>query len=294
MIKGDFIMNDEDTKIVNEETENLKNEGSKNSADVTPIVAVYREFKIWLKRLSDKTQERLIITFLIIAYLFGIGSHILVGVKRSKYKALLADNAALNEKIAQGDNSYKALQDEYNAYKSKMQPYENIQLTDAQNKAEQESRALAEKKAAEEKAAAEAKAKKEAEEKAAAEKKAAEERAAAAAKAAEEAKGYETGITFDNLARTPDAYIGKKVKFSGKVIQVLEGSAETQIRLAVSGNYDKIIFCRVPKSKTTTNRILENDYIHIMGVSNGLVSYQSTLGSTITIPDISVDDWGQN
>lgn len=57
-------MNDEDTKIVNEETENLKNEGSKNSADVTPIVAVYREFKIWLKRLSDKTQERLIITFL--------------------------------------------------------------------------------------------------------------------------------------------------------------------------------------------------------------------------------------
>ena len=58
-------------------------------------------------------------------------------------------------------------------------------------------------------------AEKEVEEQKAAEQKAAEE--AAAAKAAEEAKGYETGITYDQLARTPDDFKGKKVKFYGKV-----------------------------------------------------------------------------
>lgn len=42
-------------------------------------------------------------------------------------------------------------------------------------------------------------------------------------KAEEEARGYETGITYDQLARTPDEFEGKKVKFSGKVIQVSEG-----------------------------------------------------------------------
>lgn len=47
---------------------------------------------------------------------------------------------------------------------------------------------------------------------------------AAAAKAAEEAQGYETGITYDQLARTPDDFKGKKVKFTGKVVQVIEGT----------------------------------------------------------------------
>ncbi len=113
-------------------------------------------------------------------------------------------------------------------------------------------------------------------------------------KAAAEAKSYETGITYEQLARTPNNYKGQKVKFSGEVVQVLEGTTETQLRLAVNGDYDCILFCRVPKAKTTNMRILEDDYITIMGVSNGLITYESTLGGHITIPDVSVADWGPN
>lgn len=113
-------------------------------------------------------------------------------------------------------------------------------------------------------------------------------------KAAAEAKSYETGITYDQLARTPNNYKGQKVKFSGEVVQVIEGTVETQLRLAVNGDYDCILFCRVPKAKTTDMRILEDDYITIMGVSNGLITYESTLGGHITIPDVSVADWGPN
>ena len=45
--------------------------------------------------------------------------------------------------------------------------------------------------------------------------KAAEEAAAAAA-AEKEAKGYETGITYDQFARTPDDYKGKKINSTEK------------------------------------------------------------------------------
>lgn len=108
-----------------------------------------------------------------------------------------------------------------------------------------------------------------------------------AAKAAEEAKGYETGITYDQLARTPDDFIGKKVKFYGKVVQVIEGKGKTQIRLAVNDNYDTVLFCEYP-SDIVSSRVLEDDHITVYGGSMGTISYQSTMGGTITIPSVYV------
>lgn len=144
-----------------------------------------------------------------------------------------------------------------------------FEMSDAQKKAKEEE--LKKQKEAEEKAAAE---------KAAAEKKAKEE---------EEKKGYDTGVTYENLARTPDDYLGKKVKFSGKVVQVMEDDDETQIRLAVNDNYDNILYLGVPKTLTGNNRILENDEITIMGKYAGLLTYKSTMGGNITIPSVLVD-----
>lgn len=111
---------------------------------------------------------------------------------------------------------------------------------------------------------------------------------AEAAKAAEEAKGYETGISYDQLARTPDEFKGKKVKFYGKVVQVIEGDSKTQIRLAINDNYDTILLAQFTKS-IVSRRILEDDYITVYGVSSGTISYKSTMGGAITIPGVNVD-----
>ena len=108
------------------------------------------------------------------------------------------------------------------------------------------------------------------------------------AAAEEEARGYETGITYDQLARTPDDYIGKKVKFSGKVVQVIEGDDEVQIRLAVNKDYDQILFCAYDSS-IVSSRVLEDDIITIYGISAGTISYQSTMGGKITIPSVLVE-----
>lgn len=111
---------------------------------------------------------------------------------------------------------------------------------------------------------------------------------AKAAKEAEEAKGYETGITYDQLSRTPDDFKGKKVKFYGKVVQVIEGGSTIQIRLAVNDDYDTILLGSY-SSSIVSRRVLEDDHITIYGTSKGTISYESTLGATITIPGVSID-----
>lgn len=151
-----------------------------------------------------------------------------------------------------------------------------VKEKEAAAKAKKEAAAVA----AKEKAEAEAKAKAEAEAKVAAkEKEAAEEK---------ERIGYDTGITYDQLARTPDDYTLEKVKFHGTVVQVMEGDGVTQIRLAVNDDYDQILFAEFDAS-VVDSRILEDDSITIRGVSTGLITYESTMGGSISIPGISIE-----
>ena len=108
------------------------------------------------------------------------------------------------------------------------------------------------------------------------------------AKLEEEKKGYNTGITYEQLARNPEDYEGKKVKFYGKVLQVIEGTDEIKLRIAVNNDYDNVILVGYDPD-IVDMRVLEDDKITIMGVSVGLYSYESTGGATITIPAIVVD-----
>lgn len=128
-----------------------------------------------------------------------------------------------------------------------------------------------------------------AEEKAAAEQAAAEKAAAEkAAKEEEERIGYETGITYDQLARTPDDFKGKKAKFTGKVLQVMEGQGETQLRIAVNGDYDKVLYIAY-KSDILNSRVLEKDNVTVKGKSAGIFTYKSTMGGEISIPAMLVE-----
>lgn len=138
--------------------------------------------------------------------------------------------------------------------------------------------------AAKEKRLAEEQAKKEAEEKAKAE----EEEKARTEAEEKEKLGYDTGITYDQLARTPDDYMYEKVKFSGKVIQVIEGEGETQIRFAVNDNYDTVLFAQYDAS-IVESRVLEDDKITIYGTSVGLITYETTLGANKSIPAVLIE-----
>lgn len=196
---------------------------------------------------------------------------------QSQLEQVNTDMSALQAEFQTLQTNYDSLKSEYDEYKDKMKPYEKMELAEAEARtaeAEQKQKQIEEEEAA----------KKAAEE----EQKRKEEEEAAKKKAEEEAKGYETGITYNNLARNPEDYVGKKVKFKGKVVQVIEGDDSVQIRLAVNKDYDTILFCEYDSS-IVSSRVLEDDIITIYGTSAGTISYQSTMGGKITIPAVYVD-----
>ncbi|MBU5331450.1 toxin regulator [Anaerocolumna aminovalerica] len=190
------------------------------------------------------------------------------GVSNDQYQETLSQKETLEAEQLRSSNE---------EYKKIIEPYKNLseaeleaKTNEANLKAEKDKKELEEIKA------------KEAEEKAAKEKEEAKE------KEKKEKIGYETGITFKELARTPDDYIGEKVKFSGKVLQVLEGDGVNQMRFAVDSDYDKVIYLEYDTS-LVSSRILEDDIITIYGVSYGLYTYSSTMGKPITLPVVLVD-----
>lgn len=231
---------------------------------------------------KDNMKKLLVIMFSI--------SLLACGVSQQDYDSVVAERDTLNEKVADlevqltsAKNKYSNLERDFAKYKEEMAKYEK--LSEAEFEA-----AEAEATAKKLKAAEEARVIREEQEARKAEEAAAKAAAAEAEKAqkeAEEKMGYETGITYDQLARTPDDYIGKKVKFYGRVVQVLEGTTN-HIRLAVNDNYDTIAFLEYDP-KLVSSRILEDDFITIYGVSYGLHTYTSTMNASITIPAIVVD-----
>lgn len=170
-------------------------------------------------------------------------------------QTLVSENSKLETENTQLESKNKTLQDKVD------------QATPWFEMKEEEQKQLDEKLAKEkaEKEAAEKKAKEEAE--------------------AKEKQGYETGITYDQLARTPDKYKGQKCKFRGEVIQVMEDDNYVSIRLAVGGG-SNVLYVVIPSSILNNERILEDDYITVYGTSTGVITYTTVMGNELTIPSM--------
>ena len=99
---------------------------------------------------------------------------------------------------------------------------------------------------------------------------------------------YETGLTFKDISRNPDKYIGQKVKFSGNVLQIIEGVTINAIRMSTKGDYDDVIYAVYTKS-IIDYRLLEDDHITIYGTFEGMETYETIFGSSVTLPKIHID-----
>lgn len=93
-------------------------------------------------------------------------------------------------------------------------------------------------------------------------------------------------ISYDSLSRDPDQYEGEKVKFSGRILQVIEGDYSVGFRIATKGRYDNVVYVTYYYSDGES-RFLEDDNVSFYGVSKGLLTYESTGSGNITIPSVS-------
>ena len=90
--------------------------------------------------------------------------------------------------------------------------------------------------------------------------------------------------SYNTIARNPDAYLLEKGHVRGKVIQVLEDGDEYTLRVNMNGTYGNTILVSYTKQSSKENRILEDDYVDMYGHWMGTYTYESVMGSSITVP----------
>ena len=95
-------------------------------------------------------------------------------------------------------------------------------------------------------------------------------------------------VDYSKIARNPDKYLGQKLKFSGKVLQVVEGDGEVTLRVATDGAWDDVVLVAY-KSDIISSRVLEEDMVVMYGKFGGLYTYQSTMGASISVPSMVLD-----
>ena len=157
-----------------------------------------------------------------------------------------------------------------------------------------EEKATREAKEAEEKVIAEQKAKEEAEAKAKADEEArlkaeqeAKEKAEAEAQAVATKKANAQTIDYAQLKKNPDRYKGEYVKYTGEILQILEGDNITNIRLAVTKSsygydFNDVIFIEYPGYTD----FVDNDIVTVYGEIYGSYSYKSQAGYEISLPGL--------
>jgi hypothetical protein len=94
-------------------------------------------------------------------------------------------------------------------------------------------------------------------------------------------------ITYDDLSRDTENYIGEIIFYKGQVVQVMERSGlKVYLRVNVTegeyGFWDDTIFVNYEGP-----RVLEDDIVNIWGKVEGRYTYTAVLGNKITIPEIS-------
>lgn len=260
--------------------------------------------EIWIC-LNEETKTvvktSVVVISLILTFVVGINLGCINMIDKSEYDKVIKQYSEVKDKLnenatkledkkkelEEAESKYKELQKATEGYTSlnenekqvvdskieevKKQTQEQIE---AEKKAEEERKAQeeAQKKAEEEKKKQEEQAKKEAEEQ---------------AKREAEAHKYETGLTWEQIAR--EGKVGTLGQFEGKIIQVMNGDGFTQYRVAINGDYNTIMLVEVVNSKLTET-LLEDDYVYFKGESLGTYTYTTVMGAKNTIPAFEVDE----
>lgn len=99
---------------------------------------------------------------------------------------------------------------------------------------------------------------------------------------------YVNTTTFTDYSRRPGVHRNEKICFSGKVLQVVEGSGSSQYRIAIDGNSDSVMYVTLPTSKKDV-RVLEDDQVTVYATFAELLTYESTMGAAITIPSCDAE-----
>lgn len=95
-------------------------------------------------------------------------------------------------------------------------------------------------------------------------------------------------LSYNELARYDKKYMYSLIKWSGRVLQVIEGdNGDVEYRIAEGSNVSNVMYCYYTRDEDEA-RILEGDYITVYGLSDGLYTYESVGSGYLTIPSMDI------
>lgn len=103
----------------------------------------------------------------------------------------------------------------------------------------------------------------------------------------EQIKSYAIEVTYEDLMRYNENYVGKIVHYKGPVVQIVE--SDSFLLLAVTKTlltWDDLIW--IDLDHYDGERLLKGDVIDLWGRVKGLKSYETVVGNTATIPEIDL------
>ncbi len=88
---------------------------------------------------------------------------------------------------------------------------------------------------------------------------------------------------FDDFERNPNNHKKEWVYFEGKIIQAVEGSSTNTYRIAFNSNNNKIFLVTYTLPEDAEH-LIEDDFVCVYGKFMGVQSYESVVGTSITVP----------
>lgn len=99
-------------------------------------------------------------------------------------------------------------------------------------------------------------------------------------------------VKYKDLARNPEVYENKNLRYKGKVYQVLENEDESlSLRIALNGDYKEVIYANISAKvkRGLTGRILEDDIVEFGCFSTGIKNYTSTVNLSVSVPSVEIE-----
>lgn len=98
-------------------------------------------------------------------------------------------------------------------------------------------------------------------------------------------KAYQSKITYNQVARNPEQFDDKKLKFTGRVLQVINvEDDEIEVPIAVDNNEDHVMLVEIDRHLLKNASILEDDLITVSGIGDGTKSYNDPNHGHVTVP----------
>ncbi len=95
--------------------------------------------------------------------------------------------------------------------------------------------------------------------------------------------------SYKTIAHHPKKYKGKKIKFTGRVLQTIETDEYyTDLRISVESDIDKVYYVSYEKENNKA-KILKNDKVTVYGTLDGEETYTTIFGEEITLPSVEAE-----